>query len=304
MKQKKVNILMATFNGEDFLCDQIKSIVRQTYTNWELYIGDDGSHDRTRKIIANFETLDSRIHLIKFKDSGSHGQLLNFKRLMYYVEPLDYDYIMFADQDDVWHENKVTDTLDSMLQIEKGPTLIYTNYDENDIHGNLNLRYGSLFHKKYGMQQLLLQNWIMGCTMMINRELADLGISIPLEAENHDNWLVLVALTYGKIYYLDESTMMHRIHENNVTKNISQNKFLRPEKRFLNDLKNKKKFRNRNINLMVKLLSIDFKKTTNYALLFLKILNTRSKLKRIALMEKNGFVGLNLHKTIKFLLMV
>ena len=58
----KVNILMSTFNGQEFLADQIRSIQEQTYTDWTLLIRDDGSKDKTRGIIAKFVQEDSRIY--------------------------------------------------------------------------------------------------------------------------------------------------------------------------------------------------------------------------------------------------
>lgn len=304
MTKANVCILMATYNGEDFLQEQLQSILRQTHTNWELYIGDDNSNDETLNIINCVAATDNRLHLVKFPDESTHGQLLNFKRLMNYIDSANYDYVMFADQDDIWYKTKIEHTLNFMLEVDHGPTLVYTNFDENDKYGNLKLRYDELFQQKFELQQLLLQNWIMGCTMMINQDLFLLGKNIPIEAENHDNWLALVALTYGKIKYLTESTMMHRIHENNVTKNISQNKFLKPEKRFISDLKNYKMFRTRNVLLMEKLAMIKAPKVTQYATVFLNILKIKSKVKKIMLMNRNQFRGLNTHKTIKFWLMI
>jgi len=304
MTKANVCILMATYNGELFLQEQLQSILKQTYTNWELYIGDDDSNDETLNIINHISTVDNRIHLVEFHDDPAHGQLLNFKRLINYIDPVNFDYVMFADQDDVWYETKIEHTLSFMLEVDCGPTLVYTNFDENDKYGTLKLRYDEPFQQKFRLQQLLLQNWIMGCTMMINPELLLIGKNIPVEAVNHDNWLALVAMTYGKIKCLTESTMMHRIHENNVTNNISQNEFWKPEKRFFNDLKASKKFRTRNIILMEKLSMIEAPKVTQYAIVFLNILKEKSKVKKIWLLKKNGLSGLNIHKTIKFWLMI
>ncbi|WP_153055897.1 glycosyltransferase, partial [Streptococcus suis] len=60
----KVNILMSTYNGQQFLAEQIRSIQEQTYTDWTLFIRDDGSSDRTRELIKDFVEQDQRIHFI------------------------------------------------------------------------------------------------------------------------------------------------------------------------------------------------------------------------------------------------
>lgn len=60
----KVNILMSTYNGQQFLAEQIRSIQEQSYIDWTLFIRDDGSSDRTREIIKDFVEQDQRIHFI------------------------------------------------------------------------------------------------------------------------------------------------------------------------------------------------------------------------------------------------
>lgn len=99
-----VAILMATYNGDKYIEEQIQSIINQTYKNWQLFIRDDGSSDETLKIIKNFTNIDHRIHKIT-DNLGNLGPCLNFNELI--KTHLEYKYIMFADQDDVWLENKI-----------------------------------------------------------------------------------------------------------------------------------------------------------------------------------------------------
>ena len=90
-----VNILMSTYNGEKFVAEQIESIQKQTYTDWNLIIRDDGSKDGTCEIIENFINNDSRIKLIRAENVGV---IKSFHELV--INNNDADFYFFADQDD------------------------------------------------------------------------------------------------------------------------------------------------------------------------------------------------------------
>ena len=95
----KVNIVLSTYNGERFLTEQIQSIQRQTFTDWQLLIRDDGSTDRTPEIIKAFVANDERIKFINEDNRENFGVIKNFYTLVHYEAA---DYYFFSDQDDVW----------------------------------------------------------------------------------------------------------------------------------------------------------------------------------------------------------
>lgn len=236
-----VTILMATYNGEKYIAEQIESIINQTFTNWELIVRDDGSTDSTINILENFQNQDSRIRIIR-DEVGNLGQCLNFNELMKGVKPNSY--VMFSDQDDVWLPTKIEE---SMKEIKKGesihgteaPIAVYTNY--NNVNSKLeyiNTAYAKGDLKAYNpiANRLLVQNWLMGCTMIINNKLLKYSLEVPIEADNHDNWIALIASMTGHIHYLNKITMLHRLHSNNVTTNYEttniKNRIKRVGKRF------------------------------------------------------------------------
>ncbi len=100
----KVNILMSTYNGQQFLAEQIRSIQEQSYIDWTLFIRDDGSSDRTREIIKDFVEQDQRIHFIDVETDENLGVIKSFHRLVHYDTA---DFYFFSDQDDVWLPNKL-----------------------------------------------------------------------------------------------------------------------------------------------------------------------------------------------------
>ena len=112
INKASIAILMATYNGENYLREQIDSILCQTNQDWTLYVQDDGSKDATLDIIKSYD--DERIVLV---DVGltRQGACMNFMSLLNMVES---EYYMFCDQDDVWFVDKVEKSLGRMKKEE------------------------------------------------------------------------------------------------------------------------------------------------------------------------------------------
>lgn len=111
-----VDILLATWNGERYLAEQIDSILAQSYSNWRLLIRDDGSSDGTRDIIGRYVSENpERLELIEGGAPGL-GACGNFAYLMAHATS---DYVMFCDQDDVWLPHKAERLLEEMQRLEE-----------------------------------------------------------------------------------------------------------------------------------------------------------------------------------------
>lgn len=223
MNQPQVDILLATYNGERYLAEQLDSIIGQTYQNWRLLVNDDGSADGTIDIIRRYGERDSRICLLDLENTvGSAAG--NFMALLGYSGS---DYVMFCDQDDVWNSDKVGLELTHMLATEKEegrekPIVVFTDskiVDENleDIGGTFSSR---AVHdpRQTSLPQLLVDNVAPGCTMMINRPLANLTKRLPMPecVGMHDYWAILLAAALGKVVFVDEVAMQYRQHAGNV----------------------------------------------------------------------------------------
>lgn len=225
----KIAILMATYNGEKYICQQIDSILSQTCKDWELYIHDDGSTDNTIAAVESYvEKYPDKIHLIDGKSTG--GAKYNFFYLFGQVEA---PYYMTCDQDDVWLDKKIELTYDKMLTIENKadvPCLVYTELrvvdsELNTIADTMS-GYQSLDCHKRTINQFILQNSVTGCTMMINRALRDKMLHIT-DIDNtimHDWWAALVAAQFGKTAFIDEPTILYRQHGDNSLGALGINK--------------------------------------------------------------------------------
>ena len=225
----KIAILMATYNGEKYICQQIDSILSQTCKDWELYIHDDGSTDNTIAAVESYvEKYPDKIHLIDGKSTG--GAKYNFFYLFGQVEA---PYYMTCDQDDVWLDKKIELTYDKMLTIENKadvPCLVYTELrvvdsELNTIADTMS-GYQSLDCHKRTINQFILQNSVTGCTMMVNMALRDKMLHIT-DIDNtimHDWWAALVAAQFGKTAFIDEPTILYRQHGDNSLGALGINK--------------------------------------------------------------------------------
>lgn len=307
--KNEVNILMATYNGEKYVSEQIESIINQSFTNWILLIRDDGSNDNTMEILDKYEEQENRIKVIR-DDLGNLGQCLNFNEIMKNAKTDSY-YVMFSDQDDVWLPTKIEESVKEIKRLEnirgtETPILVYTNYNVvNDKLDYIKTAYSKVHLKAPELitNRLLIQNWIMGCTMIINTKLLKYSLEIPIEAENHDKWIALIASMTGCVHYLDKSTMLHRLHLNNVTTNDEttniKNRIKRVKKRFK---ENEKIFikRERLKTLLTQHMKThihDFKNKSldNYG----KMLNMRG-IKSVILASKNKYYATNIVQTALF----
>lgn len=217
MTKNKVAILLSAYNGERYLRKQIESIQAQTANNWELFIRDDGSTDRTPEIIRSFAEENLQIHFVNENNRRNFGVKKSFLTLLSSVSA---DFYMFSDQDDYWLPTKVSDTLAVMERDSQLiPQLVFTDLKLVDANldvisettlGNVDVNYW------IRANNLFIDNVVTGCTVMINEALKQRGGAI--DASNivmHDWWFALLASQVGEVKYLDQATILYRQHGDN-----------------------------------------------------------------------------------------
>lgn len=218
----KVCILLAAYNGAAYIRQQIDSILQQDYPNIQLVLSDDGSQDGTQEILAEYqERYPDRI--IWYQSGERFGKpQTHFMHLLRQFH--DAPYIMFSDQDDVWHSDKVSKTLKKMREIETDtniPVLVHT--DLRVVDQNLNIKaksfceYSNINGNRLKLNQLLVQNVVTGCTVMVNRALAECScVNISSEVIiMHDWWMAMLASACGEAGFLNETTIDYRQHGSN-----------------------------------------------------------------------------------------
>jgi hypothetical protein len=211
-----LSVLIAAYNGVDYLDALIRSVLSQT-VQADIVLRDDGSYDGTPETICNH---GDRLRLLQ-DNLGNVGVVENFNML---ARATDMPYIAFADQDDVWEEDKLEVELELMRRMEQRhgqntPLLVHSDLSVCDSRGQVTAsslwRFQGLNPEVKKFSRLLLQNNVTGCTILINKALKDLAFPVPKEAVMHDWWLALVASAAGQIGCLPRPLVRYRQHEKN-----------------------------------------------------------------------------------------
>ena len=215
---EKVDILVATCNGEKYVKEQIDSILNQTYENIRVIVSDDRSDDSTPKILKEIAKSDKRVILNLQKERL--GVINNFEFLLKQVKS---NFYMFSDQDDFWLPNKV----EKMMERQKQENADLVFGDLEVVNENLETMYPS-----YGDYMLLnrkikkcinsyeynyLYNCVTGCTILGKTSMLDKILPLPNTSKYvlHDHWIGIITGIYGKVAYVEETYIKYRQHGNN-----------------------------------------------------------------------------------------
>lgn len=239
-----VAVLMSTYNGEKYLKEQLDSIFTQQGVVVKLFVRDDGSSDATMDILQMYAK-KYPVEIIQDGENVRPGE--SFMRLVYkYAGEPDFQYYAFADQDDIWLENKLLTAVEKIKKCSFKGAVLYSSNQYIYIDGkNKGSRYSE--RQRIDLISHMTKNTIAGCTFVFNKKLAHLAAqgekpdSRILRYRLHDAWLMLVAITCGKVIYDEASYMLYRIHSNNVVgiKNISfSDKINRVKRMFDNNSSN------------------------------------------------------------------
>ena len=218
----KLAIVMSTYNGQTFLEEQINSILNQTFSDFTLYIRDDGSSDDTVSIIEGLAAMDSRIRLVKDGSSASNKNIgfgASFSTAAAFAldDDLDFSYLAFCDQDDVWEAGKLQAAVDKLADVDSEiPALFASNYYICDEFLNIS----GTFSDANPMNGVTFQNMFFegvfpGFTIVINRHLAKLAFlnDCSKDIYYHDKWVSLIALGLGgNIIYDSTPLAKYRRH--------------------------------------------------------------------------------------------
>jgi glycosyltransferase involved in cell wall biosynthesis len=233
-----LTILMATYNGAEYLERQLESILNQSYPSWELIIRDDQSGDDTLQIINSYLEKDPRIKLIEY--GSAHGSACrNFSALFDWAYANDKSYLLFADQDDIWLPHKLERSLAAMIKHENAypagfPLLCYSNLsfiDAQDQQIDTRLP----LPKELKLEVLINENYAWGCTLILNRAAVQKIKHIPADSVNHDYYVALVVSAFGKNLLIDEDLILYRQHQKNVSGNVDKMSFMSRFNRYFRD---------------------------------------------------------------------
>lgn len=215
---KRITVLLSTYNGEKYLQEQLDSLFAQSYKNFEIIARDDGSTDNSLAILKAYG-------ITLLETNQNLGAKKSFEALLEFgLQNKKSDYFMFCDQDDVWESDKIEKSCLKIEEIENNhldmPVLVHTDLKVVDTKLSTVYRsfweYEHIIPRHNSFNRLLMQNTITGCTMIINKKLAEKCLPIPEESIMHDWWIGLVASKFGVIGYVKEATINYRQHSSNT----------------------------------------------------------------------------------------
>ena len=216
-KMPQIAILMCTYNGEQFLSEQLDSIQNQDYKNWTLYVNDDGSKDKTLAILKTYQKKWGlkKLHIRRGPQKGFCQNFLNIIN-----DPkIKADFYFLCDQDDVWMPHKLSQTLKKLSKLNPLKPKLYcarTTYVSSDAKRILGQ--SDLFLKPPSFKNALIQSIAGGNTMAFNNHLKKIAQKYPeVNVVSHDWWLyILNELVGGQTLYDFNSTIWYRQHSRSL----------------------------------------------------------------------------------------
>lgn len=211
-----ISVCMATFNGENYLSEQLDSIINQLSIGDELIIVDDSSTDSTMVILKGF--CDPRISI--YENKKNMGVNATFEKAILLAKN---EIIFLADQDDIWLEGRVSLMVNHLCETSK--MVVSTNFGLIDACGDVDVTTkcdrlnadDSGRHLSNIIGIILNTRPYYGCAMAINKAFIDVVLPMPKFIESHDLWIAMASNLARSNSHLSENTLMHRIHGNNAS---------------------------------------------------------------------------------------
>lgn len=265
-----VSVVMCTFNGSKFIDEQVASILKQDYKNFELIVVDDLSTDNTFEKLVRWKQKDSRVAI--HQNEFNLGYNKNFEHAL---KLANGKLIAVSDQDDIWLPTKISTQVQGL---KDGDAMLSHTKSVRLENGRLRYKSASLFNHFKGndTRKLFMFNQINGHDMMFKKEVLEQCLPIP-DDMMYDWWIAVHATILGRVVSVDEYLVHHRIHaENN----------------FFNDRAKRK--RQLDIDEVLKLFKT-IKAMPDYAKLFL------NELEELIQNHQKNFVGKFDDKLFRFL---
>jgi len=212
-----ISICMATYNGTKYIKEQINSILPQLMNGDELIVVDDNSTDGTADIIRSYQSKYIKLII----NPHNIGHVRTFEKA---ISQAKNDYIFLSDQDDIWIPHRV----DQMLKKLKSSDcyVLATNYTSfKDDDGKRTYLNRPISNNVHGSRLLQMIKEIMGfrinsrlgCCIVFTSTLKEILLPFPKNVTQHDIWICICGTLLNKYLYFDKITLLHRIHDNNVS---------------------------------------------------------------------------------------
>lgn len=298
MENPKLCILLASYNGEKYISEQLDSIINQTYKNWELIIRDDGSKDETMTILNKYEKKDERIKILR-DDKGNLGFLKNFEELLFNAKE---EFVLFSDQDDFWLKSKLEKFVEKIRDLDEKvlskPLLVHCNslVCDEKLEVIKEKFIDSKIAKKNNSNIYFFEYIVQGSTSMVNKKMIKESLPFLKNVTLHDRYFHLLSQFLGTRIFIDESLVKYRQHERNeiganrsiIKKIMSKKYFYVEDRKLIEEIKEKyiKCLRKRDLNDIEKYLEVTDRNKNKLERFWLSKYFQMKLLKRLVLLIK------------------
>ena len=210
-----VSVIMATYNGEKYIKEQLDSIIPFLQENDELIVSDDGSSDKTLDIVREYQNSCQRVQIT----GGEHtGSSTNFASA---VPKCKGEIVLFSDQDDLWMPEKLGTVRKAF---EENPKMELLMHNAGYCDGNSHIVEGDIFgrrHPKHGFYQNLIHSTYYGCCMAARRSFLIQYVPLPNQKVPYDQYFSLLAEKRKSAKFLNDKLILHRYHGSNQSKKMT-----------------------------------------------------------------------------------
>lgn len=204
-----ISVVIAAYNGEKYIMQQLESVLSQLSENDEVVISDDLPSGNTYPVIEELIKSDSRIRYI---EGPKKGVIRNFENA---IKAAKGKYIFLCDQDDVWLDGKV-----EVVKKELDGGALVVMHDAYITDDKLNIKEESFFRShgsSTGYMKNIIRNSYIGCCMAFSAELKPYILPFPDNLPMHDQWIGLIGEKTGKVSLINKQYIYYRRHDDAVT---------------------------------------------------------------------------------------
>lgn len=210
-----ISVCIATYNGDKYIEEQILSILNQLSDEDEIIISDDGSKDKTLKVIDRLN--DGRIQV--FKNNNRHGVVPNFENALKHASG---EYIFFSDQDDIWKRDKVKICIDNLYDSD---LVVHNSIVKFQDGEQSDMDFFELRKSGIGFIKNITRNTFVGSCMAFRRNVIDYILPFPKHVLWHDMWIGLMVEMNGKTKFIDNKLLIYRRHGDNASPTSEKSSF-------------------------------------------------------------------------------
>ncbi|MCE4538158.1 glycosyltransferase family 2 protein [Pelomonas sp. P7] len=210
----RISVCIATYNGQLYVEEQLRSILAQLGCEDEVILSDDGSKDATVQTVRDIG--DPRVHVLPC--GPNLGHVRNFERAL---KAASGDVIFLSDQDDVWAPEKVREVMAALAAHPRVQMVHHALTTMDEAGRTLDPRWNSVEEGEFRGAAFLAAQCVrcrvFGCAVALRRSLLDILLPFPASVYAHDHWLTVAAAAADGLYQLDKPLVRYRQHRHNVT---------------------------------------------------------------------------------------